>query len=52
MQGAGTTRTSVPNSAGSRANKSPAPAIWQLSDAHTRTVKRGAITSSFNTSKW
>ena len=52
MQGAGTTCTSVPSSAGSRASKSPAPASWQLSDWHTRTVSRGAAASSRSTSKW
>ena len=52
MQGAGTTFTSAPSSAGNLASSASAPAIWQLSDSHTRTVKRGGVASSFNTSKW
>ena len=53
MQGAGTTRTSVPSRLGNVRRRCSAPAMAQESELQTRTVSAGGgVSSSFTTSKW
>ena len=51
MQGARTTRTSVPRIAGSFLSSASAPAMAQDSESQTRTVTAGGAAPSFTTSK-
>ena len=53
MQGACSTRTSLPSSFGSLSSSALAPASSHDSESHTRTViAGGAASPSFTTSKW
>ena len=53
IQGAGSTRTSVPRISGSASRSPGAPAISQAMELHTRTVIGGGTASpSLTTSKW
>ena len=51
MQGARTTRTSLPRIAGNFFSNASAPAMAQDSESHTRTVTAGGGGPSFTTSK-
>ncbi len=51
MQGARTTRTSLPKIFGSLASNVSAPAMAQDKESHTRTVMAGGAGPSFTTSK-
>ena len=51
MQGARTTRTSLPRIAGNFFSSVSAPAMAQDSESHTRTVTAGGGGPSFTTSK-